>query len=175
MHNTVPIQSIRSSAPTIVSNTLPVVGYSRATVPYTPPTVLGATLPPTVTTSPHGCWAPTVSSTFASIAGGFPFGYWPPASTVPSASAVPHIPPTTTIGMLPPINFGAATPRRGKALPVDAFTGEDAEIRFEDWQLTLSRAATWNGWSDEEALIQLAGHLRRKAQMSEICLAPTRR
>ena len=27
----------------------------------------------------------------------------------------------------------------------------------------LNRAAVWNGWSDEETLIQLAGHLRGKA------------
>ena len=53
--------------------------------------------------------------------------------------------------------------RRGKAPPVDAYTGENPEIRFEDWLPTLSRAATWNSWSSGECLMQLAGHLRGKA------------
>ena len=53
--------------------------------------------------------------------------------------------------------------RRGKAPPVDMFTGEDAEVRFEDWLPSLQRAANWNGWSADEQLIQLAGHLRGRA------------
>ena len=47
--------------------------------------------------------------------------------------------------------------------PVDSFSAENPEVRFEDWLPMLSRAAAWNGWSDEETLIQLAGHLRGKA------------
>ena len=35
--------------------------------------------------------------------------------------------------------------RRGKAPPVDPFTGEDPECRLDDWLPTLSRAADWNG------------------------------
>ena len=50
--------------------------------------------------------------------------------------------------------------RRGKAPPVDAFTGEDPEIRFEDWLPSLRRATTWNDWDTNELLLQLAGHLR---------------
>ena len=53
--------------------------------------------------------------------------------------------------------------RRGKAPPVDPFKGSDPELRFEDWLPTLERAATWNGWSEDEKLMQLAGHLRGKA------------
>ena len=53
--------------------------------------------------------------------------------------------------------------RKGKAPPVDFFTGEDPEVKFEDWLPTLERTAVWNGWTDEEALIQLAGHLRGRA------------
>ena len=53
--------------------------------------------------------------------------------------------------------------RPGKAPPVDSFTGEKQEVRFEDWLPTLERAATWNGWSSDEKLMQLAGHLRGKA------------
>ena len=41
--------------------------------------------------------------------------------------------------------------RRGKAPPVDSFTGEDPEIRIEDWV------------PSPELLIQLAGHLRGRA------------
>ena len=46
---------------------------------------------------------------------------------------------------------------------MDNFTGEDSAVRWEDWLHTLERAATWNGWSDEESLMQLAGHLRGRA------------
>ena len=53
--------------------------------------------------------------------------------------------------------------RRGKAPPVDPFDGETADVTFEDWLPTLTRAASWNGWSDEETLMQLAGHLRKRA------------
>ena len=52
---------------------------------------------------------------------------------------------------------------RGKAPPVDQFDGESAEVRFDDWFPMLQRTAKWNGWSDEEALLQLAGHLRKRA------------
>ena len=49
--------------------------------------------------------------------------------------------------------------KEGKAPPVDAFTGESPDILWEDWIPTLERAAVWNGWSEEEMLFQLAGHL----------------
>ena len=53
--------------------------------------------------------------------------------------------------------------RRGKAPPVDPFTAEDKELRFDDWVPILERAATWNNWSEEEKLMLLVGHLRNKA------------
>jgi len=53
--------------------------------------------------------------------------------------------------------------RRGKAPPVDPFTGDDVEVRLEDWLPTLERASSWNGWSEDERLMQLAGHLRGRA------------
>ena len=53
--------------------------------------------------------------------------------------------------------------RRGKAPPVDAFTGVDTELRLEDWLPTLERASSWNGWTPEELLMQFAGHLRGRA------------
>ena len=53
--------------------------------------------------------------------------------------------------------------RRGKAPPVNPFTGEDPAVKLEDWLPVLKRASLWNGWSQEEELIQLAGHLRGRA------------
>ena len=53
--------------------------------------------------------------------------------------------------------------RRGKAPPVDSFTGEDPAVKLEDWLPVLKRASLWNRWSPEEELIQLAGHLRGRA------------
>ena len=67
--------------------------------------------------------------------------YSPLLSTVPAVNTLP-------------------VQRHGKAPPVDPFTAEDPEIRFDDWLPTLERAAIWNGWSEEETLIQLVGYLR---------------
>ena len=41
--------------------------------------------------------------------------------------------------------------RQGKAPPIDSFTGEDPEMRFEDWLLSLDRAAEWNQWTPPNA------------------------
>ena len=41
----------------------------------------------------------------------------------------------------------------GKAPPVDTFTGEDPELRFEDWLPALQRTARWNDWSPKEQYI----------------------
>ena len=56
-----------------------------------------------------------------------------------------------------------STTRRGKAPPIEPFTGEGVDILFEEWLPSFERTATWNGWSEAEKLIQLAGHLRGKA------------
>ena len=53
--------------------------------------------------------------------------------------------------------------RRGKAPPVDPFTGENLEIRLDEWLPSLERARAWNDWTEEELLLQLAGHLRGRA------------
>ena len=53
--------------------------------------------------------------------------------------------------------------RKGKAPPVDSFSGEDEAVRLDDWMLTLKRAATWNDWSEGDLLLQLAGHLHGHA------------
>ena len=52
---------------------------------------------------------------------------------------------------------------KGRAPPVDSFSGGSLDVFWEDWIPTLERAVLWNGWSDEE-LLQLAGHLWGKAQ-----------
>ena len=44
--------------------------------------------------------------------------------------------------------------RRGKAPPVEPFTGEDPSIKLDDWLPILRRASLWNGWSQEEQLLQ---------------------
>ena len=54
-------------------------------------------------------------------------------------------------------------PRRGKAPPVDSFTGEAPDVRLEEWLPALERAAAWNQWSEDDQLLQLAGHLRGRA------------
>ena len=58
---------------------------------------------------------------------------------------------------------GRSRTRRGKAPPVDGFTGTDPECCLEDWLPTLKRAANWNGWRDSDLLLQLAGHLKGRA------------
>ena len=59
----------------------------------------------------------------------------------------------------------AAEPRRrtGRAPPVDSFNGEKPDVLLDDWLPSLERVATWNGWTEEERLLQFAGHLQGKA------------
>ena len=61
------------------------------------------------------------------------------------------------------LHVGVRRSRRGKAPPVDPFTGENPEMRLDDWLPSLQRASTWNEWTDEELLLQLAGHLCGRA------------
>ena len=58
-----------------------------------------------------------------------------------------------------PVRVAAPRGRRGKAPPVDQFTGENVEMRLDDWLPSLERAQAWNDWTGEEMLLQLAGHL----------------
>ena len=61
--------------------------------------------------------------------------------------------------------------RAGRAPPIDYFTGESPEVLLEDWVPLLERAATWNGWTEEEKLLQLAGYLRGRARQEWMLLA----
>ena len=49
---------------------------------------------------------------------------------------------------------------QGNASLFDSFTAEIPEIRFEDWLPIFEKASIWNGLDNEEALLQLACHLR---------------
>ena len=59
--------------------------------------------------------------------------------------------------------LGEHSAQRGKAPLIDLFPAEGTEVTFDDWLLTLERAATWNGWTTSEALMQLSGHLKGRA------------
>ena len=44
---------------------------------------------------------------------------------------------------------------------MDPFTGDlKGELNLNDWLPTFKRVAKWNQWTEEELLLQLAGHLR---------------
>ena len=43
------------------------------------------------------------------------------------------------------------------------FSGENSSIRLDDWLPSLQRAANWNNWTEEEQLIEFAGHLKGRA------------
>ena len=59
-----------------------------------------------------------------------------------------------------------ATPtHQGKAPPSGVRTRMSHS--FEDWLPALQRVAAWNGWSNEEKLLQLAGHMRGLLQEFE--------
>ena len=53
--------------------------------------------------------------------------------------------------------------RQGKAPPIEFFSGEDPAILFDDWLPSLKRAASWNGWTPDDKLMQLPGYLQGRA------------
>ena len=52
--------------------------------------------------------------------------------------------------------------RRRKAPPVEPYTGENPDILWEEWLPMFERAASWNGWTEQDKLLQLAGNLHGK-------------
>ena len=64
----------------------------------------------------------------------------------------------------------ASRARRENALQVDPFNGENFEVRLDEWLPSLERACMWNEWSEEELLLQLAGHLRGQALQEWVLL-----
>ena len=91
------------------------------------------------------------------------------SALVPAAAPTVHPPGPVASGhmrlaSLAPRSIHASAPaRRGKAPPVNEFSGEDPECLLEDWLLSLERVSLWNAWSEEEQMIQLAGHLKGRA------------
>ena len=67
---------------------------------------------------------------------------------------------------------GELSARHGKAPPIDLFTAESIGITFDDWLLTLERAAIWNGWTSDKALMQLSGRLKGRALQEWKLLTP---
>ena len=53
--------------------------------------------------------------------------------------------------------------RRGKAPPIEFFSGEDPAHDLDDWLPSLERAADWNGWTADDTLMQLPGYLKGRA------------
>ena len=86
----------------------------------------------------------------------------PRLQSLPENGTVLTPPPHGNTETAATINSGQV--RRGKAPSVDPFTGENDEILWEAWLTTWERAATWNGWSEEEKfkLLQLDGDLKGK-------------
>ena len=76
-------------------------------------------------------------------------------------TAVAPVPPGSLTHERIPTDRGKK--RRGRALPLDKFSGEDPTVLLDDWLPSLSWVADWYSWSEQETLIQLAGHLRGKA------------
>ena len=50
-------------------------------------------------------------------------------------------------------------PMSGKAPRVELNTGENPDIPWEEWLPMFERAASWNGWTEQDRLLQLARHL----------------
>ena len=89
--------------------------------------------------------------------------------------AVPATMPPLINPVIPPSSVvprSVSTTRRGKAPPIDPFSAEGAETEFDDWLPTLEHAATWNVWSDEDKLLQLAGHHHGRALQEYNLITP---
>ena len=83
----------------------------------------------------------------------------PATSPVQAPSVLPSPDMRITTSVIPTVPKA----RKGKAPPDEFFTGEDPQVRLDDWLPGLVRTSRWNGWSAEEQLIQLAGHLKGRA------------
>ena len=166
-----------AGSPPAVTGSVPASGVvTSSTVATTASggsTALTAPTPSPAVVSPETCTPSTTldkdratshTSTLVSFSATPVSSVLPPAtSTGPCTDHSPGngspAPPRNMVSPIVPIGI----PRRGKAPPVEAYTGANAEIRFEDWLPTLDCAASWNGWTDGESLMQLAGHLRGRA------------
>ena len=63
----------------------------------------------------------------------------------------------------PPVRLPVTHRRQGTAPPIEYFSGEDPAVTLDDWLPGLERAASWNGWSLDDKLMQLPGYLQGRA------------
>ena len=83
-----------------------------------------------------------------------------------------HSPMPSLVGS--EVEVPTATPqrRRGKAPPIEMFSGEDSGICLDDWLPSLQHAANWNNWTGEEQLMQFAGYLKGRVLAEWNLLSP---
>ena len=90
-----------------------------------------------------------------------------PPNSGTACSTTTHVVADTGVRTASRVTHSVSEPhpisRTGKAPPIDPFDGETNGVTFEDWLPTLQRAAAWNGWTDDDSLVQLAGYLRKRA------------
>ena len=97
-----------------------------------------------------------------------------PSAVHPAVSVVcPSEPIAGSLaGSVPLVPQTPHSMRRGKAPPVNEFSGDEPECLLEDWLPSPERASLWNGWSEEEKMIQLVGHLKGRALQEWNLLCP---
>ena len=95
-----------------------------------------------------------------------------PLSHRDSDRRVPPHPTTVALSPIAVTRTAPSAPRRGKAPPISEFTGEDPDCTLDDWLPSLERAIMWNSWTEEEQIIQLAGHLKSRALQEWNLLSP---
>ena len=163
------LQSIKMPPP--ITTCVSLVTAGQTTIPSQLPGMVPSSF--VLPTLSHHTEVPTVS--LSSQGGRTVASVWTPQTVSYSARSMGQTPETNPILMRTAPLVSLAEPPvappptlltvqcRGKASPIDSFNGEDSEIRFDDWIPTLERVATWNGWTEDERLIQLAGHLCGRA------------
>ena len=99
----------------------------------------------------------------------------PPPGDLPTTTSPPYSLAYPVRGGHP--HYGEPVPsdrtRRGRAPPIQFFSGEDPAVTADDWLPSLERASAWNGWSVTEKLMQLPGYLKGRALQEWSLLGPT--
>lgn len=78
---------------------------------------------------------------------------------LPTKLVVQMASPSTTLATPP--SSGCTVPASATHAP--ASSCKDPSVRLDDWVLFFQWVSTWNGWTEEEEVIQLAGNLRGRA------------
>ena len=121
-----------------------------------------------------------ISGLEACSGGGAPAALTVPVTRPPISVSQPSLTRFAASGSVAtesvPIPLGAPTSAcKGKAPPVNEFSGEDLECPLDDWLPSLERASAWNDWSEEERMMQLAGHLKGRTLQEWNLLQPEER